>query len=92
MTRYLIEVPHENKKEACERAVKVFLETGSHFMTNADWGCADDEHKAWFVVEMDSKEEARSLLPPLFRSDAKIITLQRFGPESLDETVSLHGG
>lgn len=90
MTRYLIEVPHENKKEACERAVRVFLETGSHFMTNADWGCADDEHKAWFVVDLESKEQARAMLPPLFRSQAKIITLQRFGPETIDETMALH--
>ena len=76
MTRFLIEVPHENKKEACERAVRVFLATGSHFMTNADWGCHDNEHKAWFVVDMESKEEARAILPLLFRQDAKIIALR----------------
>lgn len=92
MTRFLIEVPHENKKEACERAVKVFLETGSHFMTNADWGCADNEHKAWIVVDLESKEMARSLIPPLFRDEAKIITLQQFGPDTLDETRALHQG
>lgn len=90
MTRFLIEVPHENKKAACERAIKVFMETGSHLMSNADWGCADDEHKAWIVVEMDSKEEARSLVPPLFREEAKIITLQQFGPDTLDQTRDLH--
>ena len=50
MTRYLIEVPHENNKDACKQAVQAFMETGSHFMTNADWGCGDDEHKAWFVL------------------------------------------
>ena len=55
MPRFLIEVPHDNTKDACMRAVKIFHETGSHFMTNADWGCADNEHKAWFVVELDSK-------------------------------------
>lgn len=90
MTRYLIEVPHENKKEACDRAIRVFLETGSHFMTNADWGCADGEHKAWFIVDLESKEQARALLPPLFREEAKIIALQQFGPDSLDQTRELH--
>lgn len=30
-----MEVRHENKKESCDRAVKAFLATGSHFMTRA---------------------------------------------------------
>ena len=92
MKRYLIEVPHENNKDACEQAVKVFLETGSHFMTNADWGCPDGEHKAWIVVDLESKEQARALLPPIFRQEAKIITLQRFGPDTLDKTMEMHQG
>jgi hypothetical protein len=90
MSRFLIEVPHENKKEACERAIQVFLESGSHFMTNADWGCHDDEHKAWFVVDLDSKEEARSILPPHFRHDAKIITLEKFTIDDLELTMEQH--
>jgi hypothetical protein len=90
MTRFLIEVPHENKKDACERAVRAFLDTGSHFVTNADWGCKDDEHKAWFVVELDSKEDARSMLPPLFRHKAKIIALERFTVDDLEEVIEQH--
>jgi len=90
MPRFLIEVPHEKKKEACERAIRVFLATGSHFLTNADWGCHDGEHKAWFVVDMESKEEARAILPPLFRQDAKIIALRKFTMADLDETMEQH--
>lgn len=90
MTRYLIEVPHENKKEACDRAVRVFMETGSHFMTNADWGCSDDVHKAWFVVDVESREEAVQILPSLFRQTAKIIALQRFRVEDIGLTRKQH--
>jgi hypothetical protein len=90
MTRFLIEVSHEKKKEACERAIRVFLATGSHFLTNADWGCHDDEHKAWFIVDMESKEEAMAILPPLFRHDAKIIALRKFTMADLDETMEQH--
>jgi len=90
MTRFLIEVPHENRKEACERAVRAFLETGSHFMTNADWGCQDDEHKAWLIVDLDSKAEAMAILPPLFRLDAKIITLEKFTMDNLGESMEEH--
>jgi hypothetical protein len=90
MTRFLIEVPHEANKQSCERAVQTFLDTGSHFMTHADWGCHDDEHKAWFTVEMDSKDEAISILPPALRRDAKVITLQRFTVDDIDETLKQH--
>src|SRR5215470_16584439 len=62
MAKFLIEVPHEAETIACARAAKVLLETGSHFLTHADFGCCDGVHKAWIIVDVDSKEEARSLL------------------------------
>jgi hypothetical protein len=93
MARFLIEVPHENTKEACGQAVRIFLETGSHFMTNADWGCSDNVHKAWFVVEVDSKDEARAILPPMLRRTASIIGLQRFGSlKDMEDTKGRHEG
>jgi hypothetical protein len=36
MSRFLIEVPHEEDVISCIRAVEIFLKTGSHFLTNAD--------------------------------------------------------
>jgi hypothetical protein len=92
MTRYLIEVAHENSKEACDRSIRVFMETGFHFMTNADWGCSDNVHKAWFIVETGSKDEARSLLPTLIRQSATIIALERFQPEDFAELRGHHEG
>jgi len=38
MAMSLMEVPHENSKEACDRAVRIITETGFHFMTNAHGG------------------------------------------------------
>ena len=90
MTRYLIEVPHENSKHACAQAVQTFLATGSHFMTNADWGCHDDVHKAWFIVDVESREEASAILPPLLRRDATIIALQRYGLQDFEEVMEQH--
>ena len=71
MSRFLIEGPHEANKQSYERAVQTFLDTGCHFMIHADWGCPDDEHKAWFTLEMDCKEEAISILPPHFTEECK---------------------
>jgi hypothetical protein len=90
MARFLIEVPHEEEELACARVVEVFLKTGSHFLTHADWGCMDREHKAWIIVEVDSKEEARNVIPPAFRSQARIVSLNRFTMEEIDEVLSRH--
>jgi len=91
MTRYLVEVPHENTKEACDRAIRLFQETGSHFLTHADWGCSDHVHKAWFVADVDTRDEAVGILPPLFRRSATIVALERFGKQDLEETRDKHG-
>jgi hypothetical protein len=88
MPRFLIEVPHEAEQLACARIVQIFLSTGSHYMTNADWGCMDGEHTAWIIVEVDSKEQARSILPPAFRSKAKIIALNKFTIEQINDFIS----
>jgi hypothetical protein len=92
MARFFIESPHEAEPVACVRAVEVFLETGSHFLTNADWGCLDGEHKAWIVLEADSKEEARYVLPPAYRPEAKIVKLTKFTMEDIDGLRRYHQG
>jgi hypothetical protein len=66
------------------------METGSHFVTNADWGCSDDVHKAWIVADLETKDQALALLPPLFRRVATVVALERFGPEDLQRTADHH--
>jgi hypothetical protein len=90
MARFLIEVPHEAEKVACARAVQVLLKTGSHFLTHADYGCLDGEHKAWMIVEIESKEAARAILPPAYRSQAMIVQLNKFSMEEIDEILTHH--
>jgi hypothetical protein len=92
MSRFLIEVPHEANTEACVRAIRVFLETGSHFLTHADWGCRDGVHKAWIIVDVDSKEQARDILPTAFRSQAQIVQLSAFTMSEIDEIKGHHKG
>ena len=88
MPRFLIELHHEAEQLACARIVQIFLSTGSHYMTNADWGCMDGEHTAWIIVEVDSKEQARSILSPAFRSQAKIVALDKFTLEQINGFIS----
>ena len=78
MARFLIEVPHDRSSAACARTVEVFLRSGSHFLTHADWGCKDGEHTAWIIVDVETRDEARNVIPPLFRAQAKIVQLNAF--------------
>ncbi len=91
MAKYLIEVPHEAEKVACARTVQIFLNSGSHFLANADWGCGDGEHKAWMIVEVENKQEARSIVPPSYRPEAKIVALNQFWLDETDQ-IRLHHG
>ncbi|HET9178037.1 MAG TPA: hypothetical protein VFQ24_06735 [Terriglobia bacterium] len=90
MARFLIEVPHEPEQMACARAVQIFLHTGSHFLTHADWGCLDGEHKAWIIAQVEDKDEARSIVPPSFRHQAKVRRLNCFSMEEIDEILYHH--
>jgi hypothetical protein len=90
MPKYLIEVKHDATKAACDEAITVFLDTGSHFLANADWGCMDDEHKAWFFLEIDNKDMALSIVPPTFRKQARVIELTRFSREALEQADMTH--
>jgi hypothetical protein len=90
MPRFLIEVPHDPERIACARIVKIFLQTGSHFLTHADWGCLDGVHKAWIIAEVDNKEVARGILPPALRSQATIVQLNYFTMEEIEEILQHH--
>jgi hypothetical protein len=90
MPQFMIEVPHSKEAQACAREVHVFLSTGSHFLSNANWGCMDGVHCAWLVVDVPSKEDARMLLPPVFRAEARIVGLNKFNLEQIEAMIAEH--
>ena len=76
--RFLIEIPHDPTPLACTRAVAALLRTGSHFLTHAAWGCKDNEHKAWIIMDFDSRQDALNSVPVDFRNLAKVVQLNGF--------------
>jgi hypothetical protein len=88
--RFLIEVPHAPEELACARVVQVFLTSGSHYLTHADWGCMDGVHSAWMVVEVGSKAEALGVLPAAFRADARVVRVTHFKLDKIEETIRRH--
>lgn len=90
MDRFLIEVSHEPEEIACARAVKLLLNTGSHFVSHSDWGCLDGVHKGWVVVEAEDKKQAKNMLPPYYRENANIVKLNKFTLEEIEEILRSH--
>jgi hypothetical protein len=92
VSRFLIEVPHEGTAAACARAAELLLRTGSHFLTRAEYGCRDGVHKAWIIVEVESKDEARNVVPAELRPIASIVGLNYFTMAMVDELKRRHDG
>jgi hypothetical protein len=88
MARFLVEVPHDAGMVPCARVADVFLKTGSHFLTNADWGCRDGVHKAWFIADLDRREEARDIVPPLLRSATTVVQLNSFAVAEIEHLLN----
>lgn len=90
MRRFLIELRHEPDMMGCARFVKVALSCGVHFLTHADWGCHDGEHSAWVIIEAEDKDEARLVLPPQFRPHARVVGLNYFTVDEIDQALARH--
>ena len=65
---------------------------GSHYLTHADFGCRDGDHRGWIIVDVENKGEARNTLPPAYRAQARIVGLNKFSLEEIDELLKPHGG
>jgi hypothetical protein len=90
MPRFLIEVAHEPEIVACAKVVKIFLSSGSHLLSHADWGCMDGDHHAWMIVDVADKNEAMMIVPPGLRKDARVIGLNYFSMDQIDDILKKH--
>ena len=75
MDRYLIESPHEAAD--CESIIKEIHAAG--YLHHFEWGCHDGTHCGWAIIETDSKEHAKQIIPWQNRNKARIVKLEKFG-------------
>ena len=90
MPRFFIEVPHGGDKLSCVKAIQVFMQSGSHLLTNAEWGCRDGDHCGMIIVDVADRSEALSIIPPAYRNEARVVELGRFTPEELQQIIEEH--
>jgi hypothetical protein len=83
MPRYLIEAAHDPSLSECLRILDAFVAAGSHYLSRAEWGCVAGDHRAWLMVEADSDDSARFMVPPVIRPTSKVVRLHQFTPEEI---------
>ena len=78
MDRYIVISPHT--AEDCKMAVKEFRLHNAGFLTRFEWGCMDNDHTAYVIIDAENHETARMSVPPVFREKSKVIKLTSFDP------------
>lgn len=78
MDRYIVISPHTSQD--CKMAVKQFREHNAGFLTHFEWGCMDNDHTAYVIIDAENHETARMSVPPVFREKTKVIKLTSFDP------------
>jgi hypothetical protein len=92
MPKFLIEIPHDPKNPGCDRTVADFMRASAKELQDAQWGCHDNEHKAWLVLTTKNKEGAEDILPEKYRDRAKIVELTKFLDSDKQEMKAHHKG
>jgi len=84
MSTFLIEIPHSENTFECNQVIKLFVESGSHLLANAQWGCKSGVHKCWFLSDFENKEEVLQIIPPFLRHSANIIEVVKFTKKNME--------
>ena len=81
MERYVIESPHS--KEECLKALDEMLSEGPSVLNKFDWGCTAGDHTGYAIIDADSENEAKNLVPRFIRNKARVIKVDKFTPEQI---------
>ncbi len=74
MEQFLIETSH--REEHCLDVVQLINAQG--YLAHFDWGCPRGVHTGWAVIAAESEAEARLVLPPLVRGEARVVRVSKF--------------
>ena len=85
--KFLIMSPHT--KESCLADLDAVLAETPQLLDSIEWGCMSGDHTGYLIVQAESEDAARQMLPTSLRKDAKIIRLNQF---TADQIRSFHKG
>jgi hypothetical protein len=75
MERFIIVSPHT--AEDCDRAIKEIHAAG--YLHHFEWGCKDDDHTGYAILEAENHEHARQIVPWFLRERAHAARVVKFG-------------
>jgi hypothetical protein len=55
------------------------------YLWNFDWGCKAGIHSGWAIIGAENEAQARLAVPPLVRSRARIIKLNKFDATTIED-------
>jgi hypothetical protein len=79
MPKYIVISNH--KGEDCIKAIQETLAIG--YLTHFQWGCKDNVHTGWAILEAESKAEAIMSVPTFLRPSANVVLLTQYDPEQV---------
>jgi len=79
MPKFLVVSNHTGKD--CIKALQETLAIG--YLTHFEWGCKDDVHTGWAIMEAENKAQAIMSVPTFLRAEAQVILLTQFDPEKV---------
>ena len=82
MDRYIIVSPHT--AEDCDKAIKEIHAAG--YLHYFEWGCKDNDHTGYAMVEAMSHEHALQMVPWFLRDRAHVAKLVKFGKSAKHHT------
>ena len=83
MDKYIVISSHT--AEDCKMAVNQFRMHNAGFLTHFDWGCMDNDHTAYAIIDAESHENARMSVPTIFREKTKVVKLTNFDPMKTED-------
>jgi hypothetical protein len=57
---------------------------------HADRGCQDGNHRSWMRVDVADKNDAMRIVPPALRGQTRIVGLNQFSMDQVDEIREKH--
>jgi hypothetical protein len=84
-TWYMITSPHT--VEECMHALDKTAEMGHQNVSQWKWGCMSGDHTAYAMVQAESHDEAKRMVPDIVRSKARVAKLDQF---TVDQIKNMH--
>ncbi len=81
MARFLIEAPHT--KEDCLDALDSVAALSKELFGRFDWGCGNNVHTGWAIVEAQDATTATMMLPTNIRNQVRAVEVTRFTAEQI---------